>query len=112
MKLPLIAQRARHEASRHANAVRRAAQPLTRSAVTGVVTRRAALAPIRKQLVERTRLEHGARHDVRADGRALLDDTDRELAVRRARELREPARRRKTRRPGADDDDIELHGFA
>ena len=58
----------------------------TRSAVTARLDRRAALAPIGEQLVERARLEDGARHDVRADGRAFLDDADRQLAAaRRAR---------------------------
>ena len=34
------------------------------------------------------------------------------LAIRRARELREPARRREAGRPRADDDDVELDAFA
>jgi hypothetical protein len=49
---------------------------------------------------------------VRADRSAFLDDTDRDLAIRSARQLRKPTRRREARGPGTDHDDIELHTFA
>jgi hypothetical protein len=45
------------------------------------VERRAALLPVRDQLVEGARLEHRPREDMRADLRPLLDDADGELAA-------------------------------
>ena len=107
-----IVECARHERLRQTQAAACGAQPFDALCRHRRLHRRAPLAPIREQLVERARLEHGARHDVRANGRALLDDTDRELSIRGARELREPTRRREARRARADHDDIELHTLA
>jgi hypothetical protein len=47
-----------------------------------------------------------------ADRRGFLDDANRELAVFGASELAKPARGRKTRRPRADDHDVELDSLA
>ena len=66
------------------------------------------LAPIRDQLVERDRIDHGARQDMRADLGTLLHHDDAEIGI----ELLQPDRRGEARRPGADDHDVEFHGFA
>ena len=107
-----IVECARHERLRQPQAAACGAQPFDPLCRHRRLQRRSPLTPIREQLVERTRLEHGARHDVRANGCALLDDTDRELSIRGTRELREPARRREARRPRANHHDIELHALA
>src|SRR5690606_12058200 len=77
-------------------------------ALDGRAERRTALAPIGEELRERPRLDHGARDDVRADGRALLDDRDRRRGAGLPRELTEPAAGREARRSGADDNHVEL----
>ena len=64
-------------------------------------------APIRNELVERDGIHHSAGQNMRADFRTLLDHNNRKFGV----ELLQPDRRAKSRRPGADDHDIELHGF-
>ncbi|MGY4318979.1 hypothetical protein ACVWW1_008306 [Bradyrhizobium sp. JR3.5] len=66
------------------------------------------LAPVRDQFVERHRIDHRTRQDVRADLGALLHHDDRELGI----ELLQPDRGRQARRAGADDDDIEFHRLA
>ena len=66
------------------------------------------LAPIRKQLVERHRIDHRAGQDVRADFRPLLHHDDRQIGI----ELLQPDRGGEAGRPGADDHDVEFHGFA
>ena len=48
---------------------------------------------------------------MRADLRALLKDDDRNVGAFRRRKLLQAYRGRKTGRPGADDDDVELHGL-
>ena len=53
-------------------------------------------------------IDHRARQDMRADLRALLEHDHGKLGA----ELLQPDRRGKTRRPGADDHDVELHAFA
>src|SRR5580704_2421590 len=45
---------------------------------------------------------------MRADFGSLLDHDDRQIGI----ELLQPDRGGKARRPGADDDDVEFHGFA
>ena len=45
---------------------------------------------------------------MRADFGALLHDDDAEIGI----ELLQPDRGREARRPGADDHDVEFHGFA
>jgi hypothetical protein len=111
-EIAAIPQRARNEEFGNAHAAVRAREPLDTLRRHARLDRRTALAPIGEQLVERARLEDRSRNDVRADGRAFLDDPDRKLAACGARELRQPTRRRETGRAGADDDDIELHAFA
>ena len=66
------------------------------------------LAPVRDQFVERDRIDHGARQNMRADFGTLLHHDDVEIGV----ELLQPDRRGEARRPGADDHDVEFHGFA
>ena len=78
----------------------------------GRVERRAALAPVRDQFVERARLQHRARQDMRADFRALLDDADADLGLGGGRELLQTDRRREPRRPGPDDDHVVFHPLA
>ena len=67
--------------------------------------RRAAIAPAGQQFIEGARLDHGARENVRADLAALLDDTD----ARFGGKLLQPYGGGETRRPCADDHDIEIH---
>ena len=66
------------------------------------------LAPVRDQLVERDRIDHRAGQNMRADLGALLHHDDVEIGI----ELLQPDRRRQAGRPGADDHDVEFHGFA
>ena len=66
------------------------------------------LAPVRNQLVERHRIDHRAGQNMRADFGAFLHHDDPEIGI----ELLQPDRGGKARRPGADDHDIEFHGFA
>ncbi len=66
------------------------------------------LPPIWNELVEADRIDHGARQDMRADLRALLHHDDVQLGV----EFLQPDRGRQAGRSGADDHDIEFHGFA
>ena len=66
------------------------------------------LAPIGNELVERDRVHHRARQDMRADFRSLLDHHHRKFGV----ELLQPDGGAKPGRPGADDHDVEFHGFA
>ena len=61
--------------------------------------RRALLLPVGNELVQPDRIDHGARQDVGADLRALLDQADRHLVVALGRELLEADRRRRAR-PG------------
>ena len=65
------------------------------------------LAPVRNQFVERDRIDHGTRQNMRADFGTLLDHDDVEVGV----ELLEPDRSRQAGRPGADDHDVEFHGL-
>jgi hypothetical protein len=93
--------------------------------VDGRLQRRALLDEIRHQLAQRLRVHHRAGEDVRADGRALLDDADLNLAERLARlrpggdrlvvlrhEAREVQRAAQVRRAGPDEDHVHLQTFA
>ena len=66
------------------------------------------LTPVRKQLVERYRIDHGTRENVCTDLGTLLDHDDAKVGV----ELLQPDRSRQARRAGAHDHDVEFHGFA
>src|SRR6202022_3618738 len=66
------------------------------------------LAPVRNQSVERYRIDHRTGQNMRTDFGALLHHDDGKVGI----ELLQPDRRRQAGRPGADDDDIEFHGFA
>ena len=74
-----------------------------RSSVTGVVDRRAARLPVGEELVQRARIDHRARQDVRADLRALLEHADGHLALLLGGELLQADRRGEARRAAADD---------
>ena len=65
------------------------------------------LAPVRNQAVERDGIDHGAGQNVRANFGPLLHHHDRKIGV----ELLQPDRGAEARRPGADDHDVEFHGF-
>ena len=108
----VVAQQPRHERRGHGEARLRRAEPIEALARDRDAERRAAFRVIGKQLRERARIEHGARDDVRADGRALFDDADGRLAPLRARELAEPARGGESGRARADDHDVELQDLA
>jgi hypothetical protein len=88
------------------------AQPKESLGSNGRAQRCAALAPVREQLFQSTRLEHRAGHDMRADSGAFLHDADTEFAAGFPRELSIPASCGEAGRPGADDDDVEFHAFA
>jgi hypothetical protein len=66
------------------------------------------IVPVRNQFVERHRVDHGAGQDMRTDLGALLDHDNRQIGV----ELLQPDRRGEAGRSGADDHDVEFHGFA
>jgi hypothetical protein len=73
--------------------------------------RRPFLLPLRKQLIQGSRIDHGAGKDVAADRRGLLDHGYRKFAAALSRSLRQSAGGRQSGRPGTDDNDVELHGF-
>ena len=70
------------------------------------------LAKARQQLVERARIDVGARQDVRPDFGALFQHADFDLAARLLGQLFQPDRRAQARRAAANDDDIIFHAFA
>ena len=74
----------------------------------GLIERRALVLPVGDQLVERDRIDHRARQDVRADGRGLLDHADAELGL----ELLEPDREGEAGGAGADRDHVVFHDIA
>ena len=74
--------------------------------------RRATLLEVRHQVVERPRIEHGARQHVRAGLARLLEHRDRQrLAAALLLQLCQPQRRRHARRAAADDEDVDFEGF-
>ena len=76
------------------------------------IERRALFLPVRNQLVQGARFQHGARKQMRAHFRALFQDADGNLALLLGCQLFQPDRRTQARWPGADDHDIVFHYFA
>src|SRR5579883_1641399 len=74
--------------------------------------RRALLPPVRNQLVDRNRIDHRARQDMRADLRSLLDDADRDFVALLGRKLLQSDRGRQPGRPATDDHDVVFHALA
>ena len=74
--------------------------------------RRALVPPVGDQLVERARIDHRARQDMRADLAAFFEHADADLAALLGAKLLEADRRRQAGDAGADDDDIIFHRFA
>jgi hypothetical protein len=74
--------------------------------------RSTALLPVRKQFRQRDRVDDRTREDVRTYFGTLLEHADAEFAAGRGGLLFQSNRRRETRRPGPDDDYVELHRFA
>ena len=72
---------------------------------------RAALLPVRDQLVQGTWFEHGARQDVRANLAAFFNQAHFEVAPGLGGKLLQPDRSRQARRAAANDHDIEFHCF-
>ena len=107
----VIAHQRRHQESGDADAARLAE---IIEAVLGdlVCERRALLAPVRQEPVERDGIDHRAGQDMRADLGALLQHDDGDLLAGLGRELLEPDRRGEPRGARADDHDVELHGLA
>ena len=68
--------------------------------------------PIGKQRGQSDRIDDGARQDVRADLRALLEHDDRHLVAGRGRQLLQADGCGQAGRTRADNDDVELHCFA
>ena len=80
--------------------------------VDGGLDRRTSLFPVGDEFIESARLEDVPRQNVRADLGALLDDANAKIFARLERELLQPNRGRKPRRPRANSDDIVLHHIA
>ena len=89
------------------------------------INRTALFQEVRHQLANSDRIHHSTTKNMRSDERALLDDTDLDLADRASRLqpsfdevvmlrnlLLQPKSTRKIRRPGADEDNIHLDLFA
>ena len=72
---------------------------------------RAALFPVRNQLVQGAWLEHCARQDVRANLTAFFNQAHFEVAPRLGGKLLQPDGCRQARRAAANDHDIEFHCF-
>ena len=71
-----------------------------------------AVAPVRKQFVERPGLEHGTRQDMGTGLGTLFDYTDIQLAPLLAGQLHQSAGCSQSTRTTADDHNTEIHGFA
>jgi hypothetical protein len=69
------------------------------------------LAPAGQEPVETDRVDHGARQDVGADLRALLDHHNGEVRPPLGGELAQADRRREARRARADHHHVEIHRF-
>jgi hypothetical protein len=80
--------------------------------VTGVLKRRVFLAPLRQQLVEGNRIDHGAGQDVRANLGAFLQDHDADVFAFFIGDLFQTDRGGQTCRASADDHHIHVHAFA
>ena len=76
------------------------------------VERAALLPPTGDQAIEADRIDHRPRQDVRADLGALFHHHHRDVAARLRRQLLYADGGRQPSRPGADDDDIEIHALA
>ena len=74
--------------------------------------RRALGLPVGDQLGQRARLEHRAGEGVGAELGRLLEHADADLAVALDAQLAQADRGRQAGRPGAHDDDVELHALA
>ena len=74
--------------------------------------RAAVLAPVGEQLVERARVDHRPRQDVRADLGPLLQHADREFGLFLGGKLFQPDRRAEAGRPRADNHHVVRHRFA
>ncbi|MNN74279.1 hypothetical protein D3C81_1904630 [compost metagenome] len=74
--------------------------------------RRTEVLPVGEQFVERTRFEHRTGEDVGADFGAFLHHADAELLAGFGGLLLQSAGGGKSGGAGANDDDVEFHGFA
>src|SRR4029077_16614148 len=72
----------------------------------------ALVAPVGNEGIEADRIDHRAGEDMRADLRALLQHDDGELIASLGGKLLQPDRRGEPGRSGADNNAVELHGFA
>jgi len=75
----VVTHRRRREDARQPQAAVGRLEPVDRLARDIDVDGRAAFSPVGKELVERARLEHGARENVGADLRTLLENADARL---------------------------------
>ncbi len=78
----------------------------------GLVERGALCLPVGQQLVDRARVHHGARENVRAGLGAFLEHDHGNVLAGLGRALLDADRGRQASRPAADDHDVVLHGFA
>ncbi|VWC64862.1 hypothetical protein BLA18110_01549 [Burkholderia lata] len=76
------------------------------------VERYAAFLPVGEQFVDRARVHHRARQDVRADLGTLLEHAHADLGAFLGGQLLEPDRRRQPGGAAADDHDVVFHRFA
>ena len=77
-----------------------------------LVQRRAQLLPVREQLIHRTRVHHGARQDVRAGLRALLEHDHRHVLALLGCKLLDADGGGQAAGSGADDQHVVFHRFA
>jgi hypothetical protein len=74
--------------------------------------RRALLLVVGNEVAQRRRIEDRARELVRAGLACFLQDRDAERRAPILLQLRQPQRRRKTRRTAANDQDVDVEAFA
>jgi hypothetical protein len=103
----MVRQDRRHRPGRHRECAARA-QDEEAILGHGHLDRRALVLPVGDQPVQRRRVQHGARQDMRANLRALFQHHHVEIGI----ELFEPDRRRQARRPRPDDHNVIVHFLA
>ena len=108
----IVVQIPGNQERRHADAVGLVRHDVHHVFRDRIVHRRTALLPVREKLVQRRRLEHGTRQDVRADLRAFFHQAHGQLGTRGFPQLHQPARGAQACGTAPDDDDVKLHRFA
>ena len=109
--VPMIAHRLGYE--KLGKAVGRLARSEVMDLIAGYagIEWRASFSPVGEQHLQRSRLEHRAGEYVRAHFRTLFQHANGNLPPGLPRQLQNAAGRGQTRGSGADDDDVDFHGF-